>query len=254
VSNDLFVRFDNGDCQSTSERCRLVAVKPDSSKEPLTPKDMIGRMVALMGSVRTYAQNLGAIVQADTAEQVATHTNAALGSINNLSETIVKFRGEGRADISDYTTAVGKFVNWAVGQYVAKVKLEALRDATANAQPVIEEASHIFESTAKLIAQVPSGELSNEVDKSSQAFDDDPNESNLNKLIAKAEAYDQFLLTKPDAVFARLREAHGALAAKLKNDDLSLSNMLAKIEVFAGEAKTLLSIVRELIPTCAADH
>ena len=57
--------------------------------------------------------------------------------------------------------------------------------------------------------------LSNEVDKSSQAFDDDPNESNLNKLIAKAEAYDQFLLTKPDVVFARLREAHGALAAKL---------------------------------------
>ena len=246
LSDKLLVKFDEGDCLVTSERCRLVAVNRDNQKEPLTPKDMIGRMVALMGSVRAYAQNLGAIVQADTAAQAATHVNAALGSVKNLSATVVSFGGKGGADISDYTTAAGKFVNWAIGQYVAKVKLDALREATTKAHPVIEEASRIFEDTAGLIALVPKGELSSEVEKSFQAFDDASNESNLENLIAKADAYDQFLRTKPATVFAQLREAHGALAAKLKNDDLSLSNVSAKIEAFVVEAKTLLSIVREL--------
>ena len=126
------------------------------------------------------------------------------------------------------------------------MKLDALREATTKAHPVIEEASRIFEDTAGLIALVPKGELSSEVEKSFQAFDDASNKSNLENLIAKAEAYDQFLRTKPATVFAQLREAHGALAAKLKNDDLSLSNVSAKIEAFVVEAKTLLSIVREL--------
>jgi hypothetical protein len=174
------------------------------------------------------------------------HTNSALGSINNLSATVEKFGGKKGVEVSDYTTPFGKLVNWAVGQYVAKVKLDALGQATTQAQPVIKRASKIFEDAAKLIAVPHKIKLSNAVDNSFQAFDTVHDESSLNDLIVKAKAYDSFLQTKPSSVFVKLSEAHGALAAQLQDDDLSLSNVSGKIGAYVAEAKTLLKIVSEL--------
>lgn len=247
VANKKIIKFDDGDCESDSTNCRLVATDVISNEsEPLTPKDTIGRLTALLRSIQAYAQNLTAVVRADTAAKVEMHTNSALGSINNLSATVEKFGGNKGVAVSDYTTSFGKLVNWAVGQYVAKVKLDALGQATKQAQPVIERASEIFEAAAKLISVPHRIKLSNAVDNSFQAFDTAHDESSLNDLIVKAKAYDSFLQAKPSAVFVKLREAHGALAAKLQDDDLSLSNVAGKIGAYVAEAKTLMKIVREL--------
>lgn len=70
--------------------------------------------------------------------------------------------------------------------------------------------------------------------------------ANLDKLIASASHYDQQLLAKPPAVFARLDDAHAALVQKLHNDDVSLADVVAKIEVFAEEAKILAKAIKDL--------
>jgi hypothetical protein len=247
LANKKIVNFDDGDCQVESKRCRLVATDVSSNEsQPLTPEDTIGRLTALMNSIQAYARNLDAVVRADTAAKVAMHANSALGSINNLSATVEKFGGNQGVAVSDYTTPAGKLVNWAVGQYVAKVKLDALGQATQQAQPVIERASGIFETAARLMTVPPRSKLSNAVDNSFQAFDTAHDEGSLNNLIVKAKAYDRFLQAKPSSVFVRLREAHGALAAKLQDDGLSLSSVSGKIGAYVAEAKTLLKIVREL--------
>ncbi len=246
LTQQTVVQKQTANCLQTSERCRLAIVGTDSESEVFPPDSLLGNMVVLMGSIRTYADGLTEIVNADTAEQVATHVNATLGSVENLASTVEKLGGTGAASgVAEYKTSIGRAVNWVVGQYVAKVQVDGLRRATEHAQLVIARAGEIFEGTAALAVEIPKGDLVNKVDEAEETFNENRTESNLDNLVASATDYDRYLLAKPPAVFAGLKEAHDALANKLRDDELSLADVMAKIETFTAEAKTMLAIVRE---------
>lgn len=253
IAGEEFVKFDSGNCLVASPRCQLVVIGDDDTAESLSPDPALRRMIILMRAVRVYSDGLAAIVDADTVAKVTAHVNATLGSIESLAGTVATLRPAERAaegaavrDVSEFTTPVGQAVNWLVGQYVAKVKLDGLERATSHAQPVIAETAGLFGDAAELASDVPKKALSDEVLKRLDTFRVQKSEDSLNRLIESAAAYDLLLVANPPAVFERLKDAHDALANKLQDDDLSLANAMAKIEVFATEAKTLAKILKDL--------
>lgn len=248
VSGQLLVQIDPSDCQVASERCRLALLGRDGTRAVLPPKPALRKTIILMRAIREYADGLAAIVEADTADKVASQVNATLGSVEALAGTTVKL-GAPEAEVrrvSEYKTPVGKAVTWLIGQYVAKVQVDGLRRATRDAKPVVRDAVALFQDIAQVAADVPKVELANTVSMRAAAFEDSRSDKTLTKLIDSAAKYDQFLLAKPDGVFARLGEAHGALADRLQNDELSLAEVMAKINAFASEANTLAQILEEL--------
>lgn len=249
LAKELLVQITAGDCQTSSERCRIVVKDRDGNEQALSPEPALKNMITLMGAVRAYADGLSAIVNADTAAKVETQVNATIGNLTNLAGTVKKLGGQDKTtsiNLAEYATPVGQIVNWTVGQYVAKVQFDGLKRATADAEDVVSAAANIFELTAGEAALTPRARLAEVVSVRVDALRDKLTAANLDKLIASASHYDQQLLAKPPAVFARLDDAHAALVQKLHNDDVSLADVVAKIEVFAEEAKILAKAIKDL--------
>lgn len=248
ISGKKFVKAVSKDCLSNSDRCRLILIARGKGEILLSPDPALQKTIAVMGAIRGYAESLTAILNADTAEKVKTNVNITLGKVQNITETIAKQRGAtaSLANVSEFTTQAGKVVNWLVGQYVAKVKLDGLKRATKAAKQVIVDAADLFGASAEIASSVPKAALADAVAKRTDAFRTSRTASNLDKLIKSAATFDRFLLAKPSQIFIRLKEAHNSLADKLADDKLSLANVMAKIEIFAAEAKTLAKILKDL--------
>lgn len=246
------------DCLVVSERCRLVTVDASGNQELLSPEPPLGKMVLLMGAIRTYADGLTAIVSAETAQNVTTQVNATLGSIEDLGATVAKLKVEGTEPapmnpVTEFKSPVANAVNWIFGQYVASVQLEGLKRATSDAKPVIAGAAEIFGDAADVSADVPRVSLAKAVAKRNDAFDDKQSEGTLDQLIESAAAYDQLLLAEPASVFTRLVEAHDVLADRLQDENLSVADAMARIRAFQREAQTLKDIVEQLAAASKID-
>lgn len=243
IAGEAFVKFESGNCQVSSVRCQLVI-----GNELLTPQPALQQMILLMTAVRSYADGLTAIVEADTAAQVTTHVNAALGSVESLAGTVADIRNTPAAErpnVSEFTTPAGKAVNWIVGQYVAKVQVDGLKRATDHADPVITDAAQLFGLAGEVASDVPKAAKAEEVSKRLDSLRESVTEQNLNALIESAAEYDQLLVAKPSNIFESLRDAHNALTTQLAGGDVSLADAFAKIKAFAAEAKTLAKILKD---------
>lgn len=241
------VRYEKTDCELNSSRCRLVATTPDGDSDFLPPEPLLGNMVTLMRGITAYTRGLNDIVTADTAAQVAASVNSTLGSIENLAKTINSLEGSSiSASVSAYRTPAGKALNWMLGQYIAKLQIDGLRQATSSAQPVISRAATIFEAAAENAEVLPLQRLVKQFDAAWEKYEATPNEANLRAAIAKASAYDSVLRSRPSSVFSALGPAHAALTRSLRDDGGSVIEVIAKIEAFAAQAQSVVAIVREL--------
>ncbi len=249
LSGRALLRAASPECLTTSERCRLM-VTSAAGEEFYPPEPPLQQMTVLMEQTDAYAKNLKALLEADTATQVAGHVNAALGSVQNLAETVAKASaapGVAPATVPDFATPVGAGVNWVVGQYVESVKVQGLKDATKAAKPVVRDAADLFALTASIIADVPRATLAEEVSLANDTYQNDrSNKAALVKLTKAAAKYDSLLTADPPQVFQRLGEAHDALADALQGGDITLSFAISKIEAFAAEAENLSKIVKDL--------
>jgi hypothetical protein len=254
VAGEALVEEPEGDCLFDSEHCRLDLLARDGTTQPLTPPPALRNMVALMESITSYADNLVALVSADTAAAVTTNVNATLGSIESLAETVEKAGGAKQSvNLAAYRTPVGEAASWLVGQYVARVKLDGLRRATTEAQPVIAEATSVFEVAADQAAVVPRATMAEDVRQRLAAFDSSHSEQNLEQLIQSADQFNQFLEAKPSDVFAKMNAAHEALTNQLQGKDVTLAEAIARIESFAAEAERLVKIARSFAAAANAE-
>lgn len=252
-NGDGLVEIADGDCLVSSERCRLmVFVRADGSEKQLAPDAALANMLAVMTGIRTYADNLTLIVTADTAEAASANVNATIGSVQNLATIVAEQLGGSGAVVPDIAAPASAAANWLLGQYVESVKLNGLRHATATAQPVVAEAAGLFEQAGDVAAVLPKALLAADVQRRLDVYRQSSSEADLDRLIVAADAYDSFLVAKPSQVFARLREAHDALADSLNNEDLTLAAAMAKIEVFAAEATAFAKIMKDLSSALAS--
>jgi hypothetical protein len=247
----LLARKDGGktDCGIGSARCRIVLIEDANRREnglALVPDPPLDNMVAVMGDVNAYARNLAALVADDSAAQAATHVNAALGSVESLANTVADAGGKAKGSVPNFATPVGAAVNWLLGKYADRVKLEGLRTATKEADPVIQSAAALFQDAALVGADFQSSALTASFQTSIDAFTEDRNSANLDAAIVAAKTFDDFLRSAPGATFKEMGKAHAALTNALHNPDASWPQVFAQIQSFAAQAEQLAKIVRDL--------
>jgi len=250
LEGDTFLQFVEDDCLVSSDRCRLEVVSFETGeKEPYPPEPPLVQMSQLMAQIGAYAANLKSLVESDTAGKVAVSVNAALGSVQNLAETVAKASAEPGAKpvaVPPFATPVGAGVNWLVGQYVESVKYRGLQHATKAARPVIHDAAQLFEQVSTFVSKVPRVRLAKELRTARDAFRDAPNAANLAKLSDAAAQYDALLTAAPSDLFRRMGAAHDALADSLQGGEVTLGEAVGKIEAFAAQAQALAKILQDI--------
>ena len=174
--------------------------------------------------------------------------NATLGSIQSLANTVAKLDAKGTTTVPDFATPVGAGVNWLLGQYANQVKLEGLRVATKQARPVVDRAAAIFSSAALFGSDPQRKKLSQTVRGKIDAYQDSNQHTmaDLNEVAEAAQSYNVLLQAQPAETFKKMGDAHAALADALNNPNLSLSQMIAKVNEFAAQVQQLSKIVKDL--------
>jgi len=250
LAGELLARQQDTECQATSTRCRLVVIDRQGEKlGTYPPEPALQRSTVLMTQIDRYAASLKTLLEDDTADEVASHVNAALGSVQDLAGTVATLRGAGTpapAAIAEFKTPVGAAIHWVVGQYVARVKLEGLQRATADANPVIGQAAELFATVAFFAADAAKKQFANDVGAAEDAMRAIPSADALSDYVAASARYDAFLTSAPPDLFGAMRDAHGALADSLQSDEVSFAIAYARIQAFAREAEKLAKILRDL--------
>jgi hypothetical protein len=239
----------NGECELGSMRCRLALIDPALPREaqPFPPDPLLDNMVALMRDVRLYAQGLSALAADDSAAKAEQHVNAALGSIQNLANTVAKIEGNPAGTVPSFATPVGAAVNWLVGQYAEQVKLHGLRKATAEADPIIQRTAALLGSAALFGSDPPRVRLLRGFREKMDAFQPGArNEAKLSAAVDSAKTYDAFLRSQSGETFQKMGEAHSALTQALNNTRFSWSEVIARAQAFAAEAERLAKVVQGL--------
>ena len=247
LDSKSLVNFADGECLTSSERCRLILISQDGKTSFLKPDRALQNMIMLMGAIRAYAAGLAAIVEVDAAGKVETQVNAAVGNVQKLSTTVKDVGGKDETkaiDMSEYATPVGQFVNWFVGQYVAKIKLTGLKRATKNSKPVVAAAASLFGEAAHASSFVLKEKLAATIRDYKDALDNEQTEANLMMLIDSTTAYDQLLVAKPTGIFNSMVQAHNVLVDEIQGQNVSLAVVISRIEEFAAEAETLSKVLK----------
>jgi len=247
----LAVKGKDSECELGSVRCRIVLVDPNdpSTEQLFPPAPFLSNLVAVMGDVNTYAQNLAALVADDSAEKATADVNAALGSVEKLANTVAKADGKDKEQetVPSFTTPAGSAVNWLIGQYANYVKLEGLKAATKEAKPVIEKAAAIFKDAAVFGSDPQRVQLTKAFREKIDKFQNDrSSETNLQAAVDAAKLYDDFLQAQPGATFKQMGDAHSALADALQNPNSSWPQVMAQVQNFAAQAKELAKIAQSL--------
>lgn len=246
LGGQAFVRIKGNECQTRSERCRLVVIGRDGVENDYPPTPPLTRMTLVMTQISRYAANLKALVEADTARQAEADVNAALASTQNLAQTVAGLGGPGGQPVPAFAAPAGAAANWIVGQYVEHVKFAGLQRATAAAKPAIRDAGTLFVAVADIASDAPRAVLAEEVSQTVDAFRAGRNKANLTAMARSAGRLDAFLTSAPPQMFQKMVAAHDALADSLQGGSVTLVDAVARIEAFAAEAKKLAAILKDL--------
>src|SRR5262249_25956818 len=130
----------------------------------LSPEPPLKNLPAVMAEIEAYSLDLKAIAAADNSESVGKSVDSISVELNKLATMT------GQQGFGPVAEAAGSAVKWAIGQYVESVKLDALRKATAAANPVIANAATYASDVAIQAHNAMSDALSEEVNKANDAY------------------------------------------------------------------------------------
>ena len=239
-------------CALGTERCSLNVRFKDGSTKPFPATSLIPKARLALNGLKTYAERLKAITDADTASKVATSANEALGSIQNLATTISNETGSKTSSdtIAAFQEPAVGVIEWSVTRYVEYVKFKALAQSTKRAHPVIVTLSTWYAITARGVALT---ELTNVNSRFITAQMNYDNMSEKNKLTgAKIETYVQAATNYDAALKAvaaqpleKFTIAHKKLMQELNGENgVSLAEATAAIERLSNEAKAFKKIIK----------
>ena len=219
---------------------------------PFPAQSLLPKPARALQHLKSYVENLTRIVDADTVGKVAESASATLGSLKNLEDTVNAARGvEAPSRIGRYEEPLLAAIEWAVGQYVERVKVGALRDATRDAQPVVDALRDLFNTAADAA-------LAHETAKASRRFLDSQNayeekedagrlsNGDIQSYVRAAAAYDTALRASAARPLDAFAETHRTLKEQLNGEgDVSLADATAAIQDLVRRAKDFKAIVED---------
>ena len=238
-----------------SGKCLLLLQETDDegrdigAPSKLQPDAKLTQVRALLGDIKSYADNLSAILNADTSQKVANAVTKALGSVEKLatSESLKGSSSDRKAPIKDFATPTAAAVNWMVGKYVEVVKINALREATREADPIVYAATRVMTAVEEQGKRVMYTNLVKALSARMDAWRESPSEANLDKLFSAVEAVQRFSARMRSSLFTALASAHRSLTDRLADSgNIGWATTMAKVSEFRSEAETLLGVIEGL--------
>ena len=249
ASGSTLERVDK-ECRTAGTRCRLelLSSDPQANRAKFPPEPILNNLITLMGHISAYAQDLNALATDESAAEVQSSVNAAIGNIQNLANTLASMQSKDESvTVSEFATPVASAFYWVIGRYSDNVKLRGLRDATDKADRVIQEAARQFSNAGAMAERVAETRISEILSAELQLLTDQGlTEPGIDRAVGAAKKFDDILRSRPDAVFKKMAIAHRALNSSLNERDVSLSQMFANVEEFAKSAEELATIAKSL--------
>ena len=237
-----------GDCIGNAQRCRLVVrtmVAGQFVEHELTPVFVADR---IMAGVVTYADNLGAIAAVDAQKDIKTRVDEAMANLGVLAKDVDSLTGNRAnlsATISPFLTPIGQAIGFALGAYVDRQKIEALRQTTSAMDSIFPSLTLLFSASADAVVTTRRVELQRAYNAADQAFVSEQTRSrmSLDAVRSAAAAYDRALAINPAAPFVALEQAHAALNRALNDPNPSFDTALAQAQRVAAEARRVATII-----------
>lgn len=244
VERPVRAQVERGDCLVDSERCRVMfRMSRDDPPTSLSSDESFENISALLTEVKNYADGLNSIATSDSDEQAEAALASTKGNLENLAKLVA---GEG-AGAADFAEPVAAAAAWAASEYIDQVRLDALREATAEADPLVGRANVLFEGVSRRVSEAARADLANEVTAREVVWRGEGGQAALTNLLTAATAYDAVLQTPPEAVFHELRQSHAALTQALNSREISLASVYARMDSLKAEAEKLKKVVTAFI-------
>jgi hypothetical protein len=247
MAQPVAVRVAKKECGPDSTRCHIVVLQGpnDPNPLPLVPESNADDLLLLMQLIKDYAAGLQAIVEADTASRVETSVDAVNGDVLKIADAVDP-KNKNKA-FGNYATPVGEAVKWAFGAYIDSVKLDALRTATRNADPLIAQAVPIFEATVQQVGNSNRASLAEVVSVRNDAFRQSHSESALSSLVQAAQSYDAVLTAAPDTIFSRLSQSHSDLTKALNDRSVTWDKVFKDLSALQTDVNRFSDIIAGLL-------
>lgn len=254
------------DCTSTQEDLNICVSRSLTNstsiqKYTVPPRPVLSNSLSLMAGMKAYADNLLAIVEADTTAQVATHVDAAVGSLQEIAAGIEKTSEEVTkaakdpigggpekpkvTNLAEYAAPTAEAIKWVVGVYVDSVKFDALQRATQESVPIVNRVSQLFAAEASLSEYLPRESYANAVTDQEAVFSDKPSPSNYQALLGSAATYQEALSTRSSQVFESMRTSHAILVDRIQNGEGTMASVIADLQRYFGHAHQLYEIMKQ---------
>ena len=239
------------DCTTTADRCRLV-VRDGSGPRPLAPDAILSGSRALVRALASYAGDLKAVADADVASDVRASVDAMNATLVDIAHGLPD--GATRAATVRFAPPVGSAVRWLGGVRLSTMKVEALRNATAAADPVVRDAADVVAGQVDSVLRVKRATLADEVERLRAAYNDRPTPEALDALMKAGRALDAALRQRPGDAVRRFGEVHGELTRALARPEPELEQVIRSIRSLEAEARGLRDVARAMAGAVRAEE
>ena len=193
-------------------------------------------------AMATYADALKAVAEADSRAQVKGALDQAAAATSAFANAAQPGAG---AAVQPLAGATANALAWLYGRYQEKMKINALREATQQMNPYVQNAAKTLGQTASVV-DVPGRTASAQaVDEAATAFDLNPSMSAINELAASVNSFNSQLKESPAVVFQHLAVSHQQLTDALVNGPDSLAEVFDFVSRLADDAEELAAIAMQ---------
>lgn len=252
-SGELLLEPVDKTCAIGTKECSLRVLIRNGSTKKFPATSLMPKMRLALNGVKSYAEKLKAITDADTASKVTTSANEALVSIQNLTATIATETGDQTPSetVTAFREPALRMIEWSVTRYVEYVKFKALAQSTKRAHPIIEMLSDWYTTSVRAIEYSELANSYSEFVAAKRNYDVARREKRL--LPAQVESYVKVatnfdVALKADTIrpLESFTIAHEKLMQELNGENgVSLADATAAIERLSNEANTFKKIIKE---------
>lgn len=251
VSGRALLEIMDGSCAIGETECSLVVRHSGEEGVKFPLSSVLVKSQGALTALNSYVADLKAIVDADTTGDIKIQTNKALLSLTEIEAAVAKANGQdlSKGLIAAYSEPAGAWFNWALEQYVERLKYNSLAKATKRAHPAII-------GLGNLMATVGEAAATQELSKAHGAYIKKFNEFTsaddsgaiteivISEYVGAAAIYDQALKANAAEPLAAFTSTHEKLMQHLNNEgDISLADVMASIKDLKKRAKEFKTLV-----------
>jgi hypothetical protein len=239
------------DCSTAGTNCRIEVVDLDRRSKTLHPSDKIPNTMASIREFTKYAASLKSVLLASDEEEIAKKLNGVTNTVNGIAGLLQL------TPVQPFALVANRLIAFGYDEYLAKLKLDLLRDITKEVEDKIADETRYFQAVARFSVELETSDAYRKFDKDREAFYASPNTAARAKLFSNLQnsvknmknlqSLKTSLRDKDTSVFSEMRKAHKALHNAFQTRKVStITSALKQTNIFLAKAKKTAGLIEEI--------